>query len=46
VNDVMETVVGPVAMISPEEYRRVTEATDLGAVHGTLAALRHMRPPR
>jgi hypothetical protein len=26
------------------EYRRVTEVTYLGVVHGTLAALRHMQP--
>lgn len=44
VNDAMETVVGPVDVIAPEEYRRVMEATFLGYVHGTLAALRHMRP--
>jgi hypothetical protein len=29
---------------TPEEFRRVTEVTYLGYVHGTLAALRHMRP--
>ena len=28
----------------PEEIRRVTEVTYLGSVHGTLTALRHMRP--
>lgn len=44
VNDAMETVVGPVDAITPEEFRRVTEVTYLGVVHGTLAALRHMRP--
>ncbi|WP_442756426.1 SDR family oxidoreductase [Methylocystis sp. JAN1] len=44
VNDAMETVVGPVDMITPDEFRRVTEVTYLGVVHGTLAALRHMRP--
>lgn len=44
VNDAMETVVGPVDRIPPEEFRRVTEVTYLGTVHGTLAALRHMRP--
>ncbi|QGM98103.1 SDR family oxidoreductase [Methylocystis parvus] len=43
INDAMETVVGPVDMISPEEFKRVTEVTYLGYVHGTLAALRHMR---
>ena len=39
----METAVGPVDMITPEEFSRVTEVTYLGVVHGTLAALRHMR---
>ncbi|MEK4035005.1 SDR family oxidoreductase [Methylocystis sp. IM3] len=43
VNDAMETVVGPVDTITPQEFRRVTEVTYLGAVHGALAALRHMR---
>lgn len=43
VNDAMETTVGPVDMIAPEEFKRVTEVTYLGVVHGTLAALRHMR---
>lgn len=44
VNDAMATVFGPAHEITPEEYRRVTEVTYLGYVHGTLAALRHMRP--
>jgi short-subunit dehydrogenase len=39
----MATVFSPVWMITPEEFRRVTEVTYLGAVHGTMAALRHMR---
>ncbi|GAA0985581.1 hypothetical protein GCM10009555_061290 [Acrocarpospora macrocephala] len=30
--------------IRPEEYRRVTEVTYLGYVHGTMAALKRMRP--
>jgi NAD(P)-dependent dehydrogenase (short-subunit alcohol dehydrogenase family) len=29
---------------SPEEYRRVTDVTYFGQVHGTRAALRHMLP--
>ena len=29
---------------TPEEYRRITEVTYLGQVHGTRAALRHMLP--
>lgn len=44
VNVAMETVVGPVDRIPPAEFRRVTEVTYLGTIHGTLAALRHMRP--
>jgi NAD(P)-dependent dehydrogenase (short-subunit alcohol dehydrogenase family) len=43
VNAAMATVYSPVAQITPEEVRRVTEVTYLGTVHGTLAALRHMR---
>lgn len=43
VNAAMATVVSPVVRISPEEYRRVTEVTYLGTVHGTLAALEPMR---
>src|SRR2546430_10171381 len=30
--------------MTPEEFRRVTEVTYLGAVYGTLAALKRMRP--
>lgn len=44
VNNAMTTVFSPVADLSPDEARRVTEVTYLGYVHGTLAALRHMRP--
>jgi NAD(P)-dependent dehydrogenase (short-subunit alcohol dehydrogenase family) len=44
VNDAMVTVFAPVWEITPEEFRRVTEVTYLGVVHGTMAALRHMRP--
>ena len=44
INDAMVTVFGPVWTITPEEFRRVTEVTYLGMVHGTMAALRHMRP--
>jgi short-subunit dehydrogenase len=43
VNAAMATVVGPIAEVAPEEYRRVTETTYLGYVHGTLAALEPMR---
>jgi NAD(P)-dependent dehydrogenase (short-subunit alcohol dehydrogenase family) len=43
VNDAMVTVFSPVWEMTPEEFRRVTEVTYLGFVHGTMAALRHMR---
>jgi NAD(P)-dependent dehydrogenase (short-subunit alcohol dehydrogenase family) len=43
VNDAMVTIVAPVSEITPEEFRRVTEVTYLGAVYGTLEALRRMR---
>jgi short-subunit dehydrogenase len=44
INDAMVTVFSPVSQISPDEFRRVTEVTYLGFVHGTMAALAHMRP--
>jgi NAD(P)-dependent dehydrogenase (short-subunit alcohol dehydrogenase family) len=42
VNDAMVSVFAPAVEVRPEEYRRVMEVNWLGAVHGTLAALRHM----
>lgn len=44
VNNAMASVLGPVTSISPEEFRRVSEVTYLGVVHGTLSALRRMQP--
>ncbi|ABC82430.1 SDR family oxidoreductase [Anaeromyxobacter dehalogenans] len=44
VNDAMVSVFAPVMETTAEEYRRVTEVTYLGYVHGTRAALRHMLP--
>jgi NAD(P)-dependent dehydrogenase (short-subunit alcohol dehydrogenase family) len=44
VNNAMVSVFSPVEEMTAEEYRRVTEVSYLGAVHGTLAALRRMRP--
>lgn len=44
VNDAMETVFSTVADMSPQEFRRVTEVTYLGFVHGTMAALKSMQP--
>jgi len=44
VNNAMVSVFSPVKEMTPEEYRRVTEVTYLGYVHGTMAALKHMLP--
>lgn len=46
VNNAMATVFAPVADTTAEEFRRGTEVTYLGTVHGVMAALRHMRPRR
>lgn len=40
----MVTILAPVHEISAEDFRRVTEVTYLGAVHGTMSALARMRP--
>ena len=44
VNDAMTSVFAPFMEIEPDEFRRVTEVTYLGYVHGTRAALEHMQP--
>lgn len=44
VNAASTSVVSPIASTSADEIRRVTEVTYLGTVHGTMAALRSMRP--
>ncbi len=43
VNNAMATIFAPVNMITPEEFRRGTEVTYLGQVHGTMIALSRMR---
>src|SRR5438067_2029062 len=43
VNNAMVSVFAPVREITAEEYRRVTEVTYLGVVHGTIFALERMR---
>ena len=43
VNNAMVSVFSPGVEMTAEEYRRVTEVTYLGTVHGTLSALRRMR---
>jgi NADP-dependent 3-hydroxy acid dehydrogenase YdfG len=44
VNVAMASILAPTWEIDPAEFRRVTEVTYLGQVHGTMAALRRMRP--
>jgi NAD(P)-dependent dehydrogenase (short-subunit alcohol dehydrogenase family) len=44
INNAMASVFSPVRSMTAEEFRRVTEVTYLGYVHGTLAALERMRP--
>ncbi len=44
VNNAMASVFAPVSEVTADEFRRVTEVTYLGIVHGTKAALRHMLP--
>jgi NAD(P)-dependent dehydrogenase (short-subunit alcohol dehydrogenase family) len=44
VNDAMATVFAPFLEITPEEFKRATEVTYLGAVYGTMSALKRMVP--
>jgi NAD(P)-dependent dehydrogenase (short-subunit alcohol dehydrogenase family) len=44
VNNAMTSVFSPAIEMRADEYRRVTDVTYLGCVHGTLAALRRMLP--
>jgi NADP-dependent 3-hydroxy acid dehydrogenase YdfG len=44
VNNAMTSVFSPVKEMKPEEFKRVTEVTYLGVVHGTLSALKRMLP--
>jgi NAD(P)-dependent dehydrogenase (short-subunit alcohol dehydrogenase family) len=43
VNNAMATVFSPIQDITPGEFQRVTEVTYLGAVYGTMSALKRMR---
>ena len=42
INNAMVTVFSPILQMEPDEFERVTRVTYLGAVHGTLAALKRM----
>jgi short-subunit dehydrogenase len=44
VNNAMTSVFSPITRMTAAEFKRVTEVTYLGVVHGTLAALRRMQP--
>jgi NAD(P)-dependent dehydrogenase (short-subunit alcohol dehydrogenase family) len=44
INNAMVSVFSPVKDMTADEFRRVTEVTYLGTVHGTLAALKRMLP--
>jgi NAD(P)-dependent dehydrogenase (short-subunit alcohol dehydrogenase family) len=43
VNSAFTSIFAPFAEITPEEFKRVTEVTYLGAVYATMAVLRRMR---
>ncbi|WP_345327252.1 SDR family oxidoreductase [Novipirellula rosea] len=43
VNNAMVSVFSPIAEMTADEFKRVTEVTYLGYVYGTLSALRRMR---
>jgi NADP-dependent 3-hydroxy acid dehydrogenase YdfG len=43
-NNAMTTIFKPSREITPQEYKRVTEVTHLGQVHGMMAALKRMLP--
>lgn len=44
INCAMATVFAPVKQVSSDEFKRATEVTYLGTVHGTKAALKRMLP--
>ena len=43
INNAMVTMLARVADMTPEEYRRITDVSYHGTVHGTMAALKRMR---
>ncbi|HZW22723.1 SDR family oxidoreductase [Noviherbaspirillum sp.] len=44
INNAMATIFCPFEQITPEDFERATQVTYLGAVWGTMAALKRMRP--
>ncbi|MBM0104773.1 SDR family oxidoreductase [Steroidobacter sp. S1-65] len=43
VNNAMATIFGPISSLTGEQIKRATDVTYLGAVYGTLSALKRMR---
>ena len=46
INNAMTAVFAPLKDVEPDEFKRVTEVTYLGCVHGTMAAVKRMLPAR
>ena len=44
VNNAMANIFAPFDQVTPEEFKRATEAPYLGYVHGAMAALKRMKP--
>jgi NAD(P)-dependent dehydrogenase (short-subunit alcohol dehydrogenase family) len=44
VNDAMATIFAPFLQVTPDEFKRATEVSYLGAVYGTMSALKRMAP--
>jgi NAD(P)-dependent dehydrogenase (short-subunit alcohol dehydrogenase family) len=44
INAAMATIFAPVHEITAEEFQRATNVTYMGCVHGTMSALKRMRP--
>lgn len=44
INNAMATIFCPFEQITPEDFERTTQVTYLGAVWGTMAALKRMKP--
>jgi NAD(P)-dependent dehydrogenase (short-subunit alcohol dehydrogenase family) len=44
INNAMVSALMPLSEMSAEDFKRVTEVTYLGCVHGTMSALRRMAP--
>jgi short-subunit dehydrogenase len=43
INNAMNSVFAPVSDVKPDEFKRVTDVTYLGAIYGTMAVLKKMK---